>query len=465
MNLASRIELWPLERLVPYARNARTHSPEQVAKIAASMSEFGFTNPILVEESTGEIIAGHGRLAAAMKLGLKKAPVIPLSHLSDAQRRAYVLADNKLAELAGWDHALLAEEMRALDVEGFDLDLIGFSDDELAGLLAGPEDAAPPPGNEHDVPAVRPRYTARRGDVWLMGPHRLICGDSTVLADVEKVATPGEVECMWTDPPYNVAYEGSAGAIQNDDMEDGEFRDFLRDAFMCAFTVMKPGGAAYVAHADGRPGEAFRSAFREAGFKLSGCVIWRKNMFTLSRSDYQWQHEPILYGWKEGAAHRWYGDRNKTTIIDFGGGLFQQVGERTWQIRLGDHTLLVEGDDLTVREARSSVVLEEKPKRNAEHPTMKPVALIERFLVNSTKAGDVVLDLFGGSGSTLIACEKTGRAARLVELDERFCDVIVRRWQDYTGKSATLQSSGQSFDEVATGRAANDNAEAAADAA
>ncbi len=188
-------------------------------------------------------------------------------------------------------------------------------------------------------------------------------------------------------------------------------------------------------------------------------------MFTLSRSDYQWQHEPILYGWKEGAAHRWYGDRNKTTIIDFGGGLFQQVGERTWQIRLGDHTLLVEGDDLTVREARSSVVLEEKPKRNAEHPTMKPVALIERFLVNSTKAGDVVLDLFGGSGSTLIACEKTGRAARLVELDERFCDVIVRRWQDYTGKSATLQSSGQSFDEVATGRAANDNAEAAADAA
>ena len=462
---AQRIELWPVERLKPYDRNARTHSPDQVAKIAASIAEFGFTNPILVDSADG-IIAGHGRLAAATELGLPEVPVIVLDHLTDAQRRAYILADNRLAELAGWDNGMLAGELLALKDEGFDIGLAGFSDEELAELLGEVDvEQLDPKADEDEVPAEPVRPIARRGDIWILGRHRLICGDSTMLDDVEAVVGDTPVECMWTDPPYNVAYEGTAGSIKNDDMEDGQFRQFLTDAFVTAFAVMKPGGAAYVAHAD-TEGYNFRGAFKDAGFKLSGCLIWRKNSLVLGRSDYQWQHEPILYGWKEGAAHRWYGERNKTMIAEFEGQTFEQVGDRAWQIRIGEQTLIVEGEGLTVRDARPTVVTEEKPKRNAEHPTMKPVALIERYLLNSTKPGDVVLDLFGGSGSTLIACEKLGRAARLVELDEKFVDVIVRRWQDYTGKAAKLESTGQSFSEVSAKRsAANDNDEADHDAA
>ena len=463
MNFSQKIELWPVERLKPYANNARTHSDEQVAKIAASIAEFGFTNPILVDSADG-IIAGHGRLmAATQKLGLPEVPVIVLDHLTDAQRRAYILADNRLAELAGWDNTMLAAELQALQEDGFDIDLVGFSDDDLAGLIASNAEEDGKDGgltDEDEVPEERKATISRRGDVWVMGRHRLKCGDSTLLDDVESAVGGATVECMWTDPPYNVAYEGKAGSIKNDDMSDSAFRLFLHDAFICAFAVLKPGGAAYVAHAD-TEGYNFRGAFRDAGFKLSGCLIWRKNSLVLGRSDYQWQHEPILYGWKEGAAHRWYGERNKTTIAEFDGQSFEQIGERSWQIRIGEQTLIVEGDALTVRDARPTVVTEEKPKRNGEHPTMKPVALIERYLLNSTKPGDVVLDLFGGSGSTMIACEKLGRAARLVELDEKFADVIVRRWQDYTGKQATLEADGRTFADVAAHRApASDNAEA-----
>lgn len=457
ITLPSALEVWPVERLKPYERNARTHDAAQVEKIAASITEFGFTNPILVDSADG-IIAGHGRLMAAKRLGLAEVPVIVLDHLSDAQRRAYILADNRLALDAGWDEGLLAAELADLQAEGFDLGLTGFNDDEISGLLdqaGGEEDG--PAGDEDDVPDVPPRPVSRRGDVWILGKHRLICGDSTNLSDIERLVADEPVECLWTDPPYNVAYEGTAGSIKNDDMEDGAFRQFLLDAFVCAFTVMKAGGAAYVAHAD-TEGYNFRGAFRDAGFKLSGCLIWRKNSLVLGRSDYQWQHEPILYGWKEGAAHRWYGARNKTTMVEFEGGLFEQIGDRQYQITIGEQTLIVEGDNLTVREARPSVITEEKPKRNAEHPTMKPVPLIERFLLNSTKTGDTVLDLFGGSGSTLIACEKLGRRARLCELDEKFVDVIVRRWQEYTGKAGRLESTGQKFDDLAVARlAANDN--------
>lgn len=465
--LAKRIELWPLDRLKPYERNARTHDAAQVAKIAASITEFGFTKPILVDSADG-IIAGHGRLMAAKELGLDEVPVIVLDHLTDAQRRAYIIADNRLALDAGWDNDMLAAELADLQAEGFDLELTGFNEDEISDLLDQSEsDASETAGDENEVPDVPVRPVSRRGDIWILGKHRLICGDSTNLNDIERLVAGEQIECLWTDPPYNVAYEGAAGSIKNDDMEDGAFRQFLKDAFVCAFAVMKPGGAAYVAHADGQPGEAFRGSFREAGFKLSGCLIWRKNQFTLSRSDYQWQHEPILYGWKEGAAHRWYGDRNKTTIVEFDGGLFDQIGERQYQITIGEQTLIIEGDNLSVREARPSVIAEEKPKRNTEHPTMKPVPLIERLLLNSTKRGDTVLDLFGGSGSTLIACEKLGRLARLCELDEKFVDVIVKRWQDFTGKKATLESTGQTFDDVAAGRTpSNDNgAEVDADAA
>jgi len=460
VKMPSRFEVWPLTRLKRYARNAKLHPQDQIERIAASMLEFGFNAPILVDSATEEIIAGHGRLSAAEYLKLESAPVMVLDHMTDVQRRAYILADNRLGEGVGWDETMLAEEMRALDAEGFDLDLTGFDDEEIEGLLIGDEDGDEPPGDPESVPPVPKRNVTRRGDLWVLGGHRLICGDSTKLADVERVAPVGSIECMWTDPPYNVAYEGTAGKIQNDDMSDSAFRQFLHDAFMCAFVVMKPGGAAYVAHAD-TEGLNFRGAFKDAGFKLSSCLIWRKNSLVLGRSDYQWQHEPVLYGWKEGAAHRWYGARNKTTMVEFAGGIFSQIGERQWQIKLGEHTLIVEGDNLLVSEARPSVINVEKPKRNADHPTMKPVDLIVRFLVNSTKTGDEVLDLFGGSGSTMIACEQIGRLARLVELDEKFCDVIVRRWQEYTGKDAYLDGDGQSFNDIAAERlAANDNGEA-----
>lgn len=452
MKLVDRIEHWPLTRLRPYDRNSRTHSSEQVDKIAASILEFGFNQPILVDQRTGTIVAGHGRLMAASKLGLAAAPVIVLDHLTDAQRRAYVIADNKLSDLAGWDDSILRLELAELDAQGFDISLAGFSAEEMDDLLGDHEDDEPP-GDEDEVPDVRPAATSKTGDVWHLGPHRLVCGDATRVQDLRKIVADEEVECLWTDPPYNVAYEGSAGSIANDDMPDKEFREFLTAAFMVAAVALKPGGAAYVAHADGVPGEAFRASFRAAGFKLSGCLIWRKNHFTLSRSDYQWQHEPILYGWKEGAAHRWHGARNKTTIHEFDDGLFQQVGDNAWQIRVGDQTLLVEGSDLQVSEVRSSVMLEEKPPRNGEHPTMKPVPLIERMLANSTKPGDLVLDLFGGSGSTLIACHKTGRQARIVELDPRFVDVIIRRWQDYSGQEAVLAGSGQTFNDLVLERA------------
>jgi DNA modification methylase len=442
-----KLEHWPLDRLIPYDRNARTHSTEQVEQIAASIREFGFTNPILVDKDSG-IIAGHGRLAAAKIIGLETVPVIVLPHLTDAQRRAYILADNKLALNAGWDEAMLAQELKALMGEDFDLSLIGFSDDELSDLLEDFDDGlSAGSGDEEAVPETPINPTSRMGDLWILGNHRVICGDSTSSGSLEKLLGQELAECLWTDPPYNVAYEGTAGKIKNDDMGDSEFRKFLYDAFVNAFSFMKPGGAAYVAHAD-TEGLNFRAAFIEAGFKLSSCVIWKKNSLVLGRSDYQWQHEPILYGWKEGAAHRWYGARNKTTIQEFDGGVFEQIADQKWQINIGQQTLIVEGKDIAVTEAYPSVVLEEKPKRNGEHPTMKPVALIERFLNNSTKKNDVVLDLFGGSGTTMIACEKLGRSARLVELDEKFCDVIVKRWQEYTGKKAIHAETGKTFDEI-----------------
>lgn len=470
MNTASQNELWSIDRLKPYANNARTHSREQIAQIAASIEEFGMVGAVVVRD--GVLAKGHGTTEAVRSIYARgervypapgrldgaepypdgTIPVLDVSGWSDERFRAYVLADSKLALNAGWDETLLAAELADLRGAGFDLDVIGFSADELADLLdVDVEQDDGPQADDDAVPDEPVRPVSRRGDVWILGRHRLKCGDSTVLADVEDAVGGVGVECMWTDPPYNVAYEGKAGSIKNDDMEDGAFRQFLLDAFTCAFAVLKPGGAAYVAHAD-TEGYNFRGAFRDAGFKLSGCLIWRKNSLVLGRSDYQWQHEPILYGWKEGAAHRWYGERNKTTISEFEGQAFEQIGDRAWQIRIGEQTLIVEGDGVTVRDARPTVLTEEKPKKNGEHPTMKPVALIERYLLNSTKTGDVVLDLFGGSGSTLIACEKLGRAARLVELDEKFADVIVRRWQEYTGKEAALEDTGETFAQLQEAR-------------
>jgi DNA modification methylase len=409
MKLPDQLETIKIDALIPYARNSRTHSDGQVAQIAASIKEFGFTNPVLID-GLGGIIAGHGRVLAARKLGMSEVPCIRLDHLTDAQKRAYVIADNRLALNSGWDTEMLKVEFADLQELGFDLELTGFDLDEIKELLApvgtegltDPDDAPPLPEHPRTVP----------GDIWVMGKHRLLCGDSTSMDDLAKL-TDGQLVDMWlTDPPYNVAYEGKtkeALTIKNDEMGDDQFRQFLRDAYTAADTVMKPGAVFYIWHADSE-GYNFRGAAQDAGWKVRQCLIWKKSSMVMGRQDYHWKHEPCLYGWKEGAGHLWAADRKQTTILEF-----------------------------------------EKPTRNGEHPTMKPVALFEYQLLNNTKGGDQVLDSFGGSGTTLIAAEKNGRVARIMELDPKYCDVIVKRWQDFTGKIATHAETGEPFAEVTNG--------------
>lgn len=435
LHAPSVIERLPVDALVPYARNSRTHSPEQVAQVAASIREFGFTNPVLID-AEGGIIAGHGRVMAARSIGLEEVPCIRLSHLSEAQRRAYVIADNKLALNAGWDEDLLALELKELGEMDFDMRLTGFAGDEIDELLASAAavktggtdpDAAPPP--REDITATR------EGDVWIIGRHRLICGDCTKPETFSRLLGGKKVDICWTDPPYNVAYENDAGSIANDDMGDSEFLEFLRAVFVQIHATMKPGAAIYVAHADaGETGLSFRRAFIDAGFKLAACLIWRKDSLVMGRADYHWIHEPILYGWRLGAGHKWYGGRKQSSVNELGsaGSPFVKLPDGKWQITIGEESMIVAGD-ATVEYVEHSIIRELRPKRNDVHPTMKPVALIERQLRNNAKAGAIVLDAFGGSGSTLIAAERLGMNARLSELSPVYCDVIVRRWQEFTG--------------------------------
>jgi DNA modification methylase len=408
-NPADKVEQWPIEKLVPYAKNSRTHSEDQIAQLAASIKEWGFTSAILVDEDGG-IIAGHGRVMAARKLGLASLPVMVAAGWSEAQKRAYVIADNKLALNAGWDNELLALELAELDGLGFDVELTGFSDEEIKALM--PVEVTEGLTDPDDAPAVQENPVTVPGDVWVMGKHRLPCGDSTSVDDLAKL-TQGSLVDMWlTDPPYNVAYEGGTKeklTIKNDSMGDDQFRQFLRDAYTAADTVMKPGAVFYIWHADSE-GYNFRGAAKDAGWTVRQCLIWKKSSMVLGRQDYQWKHEPCLYGWKDGAGHLWAADRKQTTILEF-----------------------------------------DKPARNGEHPTMKPVALFEYQLLNNTKGGDIVLDSFGGSGTTLIAAEKNGRTAMIMELDPRYCDVIVKRWQEFTGKQATHAETGKPFAEVKNG--------------
>lgn len=400
------IKLRKLDTLIPYAKNSRTHSDAQVAQIAGSIKEFGWTNPILIDEESG-IVAGHGRLLAARKLGLIDVPCIEIRDMTEAQKRAYIIADNKLAENAGWDNELLAIEIGELNDIRFDIDLLGFSHEELGNLL----DAEAKIGltDEDDAIELANSAVSCRGDLWLLGSHRVMCGDSTCVTDVERLMDGYKADLIITDPPYNVEYEGRTNdklTIINDSMIDDDFYQFLLDAFSSMFVVAKDGAGLYVFHADSE-GANFRKAMTDAGFKLAQCCVWVKQSFVLGRHDYHWQHEPVLYGWKPTGAHRWYSDRKQSTVWNF-----------------------------------------DRPARNDVHPTMKPVALIEYPLCNSSRGGDVVLDLFGGSGTTLIACEKHSRSARLMELDQKYCDVIIRRWQEFTGHQATLFEDGRSFYEI-----------------
>jgi DNA modification methylase len=409
MNL--QVEQWPVDRLIPFARNSRTHSDEQIAQVAASIAEFGFVNPILVGPN-GVIIAGHARLLAARKLKLTEAPVIVLAHLTEAQRRALVIADNRLAEGAGWDEAMLRVEIEDLKTEDFDLDLLGFSQDELDAILADPEEAAAAGHTDEDAaPEVPETAITVPGDIWVLGEHWLLCGDSTQIEAVEKVLAGGLADMVFCDPPYNVNYgatmkdklRGKDRRIANDNLGH-DFEKFLYDACVNMLAVAK--GAVYICMSSSEL-HTLEKAFREAGGHWSTFVIWAKNTFTMGRADYQRQYEPILYGWKEGTDHFWCGARDQGDV---------------WFIK--------------------------KPVKNDLHPTMKPVELVERTLRNSSKTRDTVLDPFGGSDTTLIACERTGRQARLIEMEPKYCDVIVRRWQEFSGKVATLESTGEQFNDL-----------------
>ena len=392
-----KLEYRAVDALIPYARNAKQHSDAQVAQIAASIREFGWGAPILID-GQNNVIAGHGRLLAARKLGLLEVPVVPMEHLTDTQRRALILADNKIGENASWEDELLGIELSELKDAGFDLGLTGFSTEEWEALIAGEEQTKDGLTDDDAVPEVSENPISKPGDLWILGEHKLLCGDATKSDDYKTLLGEELVDMTFTDPPYNVNYANTAKEkllgknrpIMNDNLGEG-FGSFLFDA--CDNILTRTKGAIYIAMSSSEL-DTLQAAFRAAGGKWSTFIIWAKNTFTLGRADYQRQYEPILYGWRDGADHYWCGARDQGDV---------------WNIK--------------------------KPAKNDLHPTMKPVELVERAVRNSSKTRDLVLDPFGGSGTTLIACEKSGRRARIIELDPKYVDVIVKRWEEYTGKN------------------------------
>jgi DNA modification methylase len=393
----------PVDQLKTDPHNARTHSASQIQQLASSTREFGFVNPILAAPD-GTVIAGHARLRAALQLGMREVPVIVLEHLSETQRRALVIADNQLALNAAWNETTLRAELAALQAENFDLNLIGFHEEELTRLLA--EQQAEALADPDAVPDLPPAPVSQPGDLWILGQHRLLCGDATNREAVEAVLGGKPAAMIFTDPPYGVAYEGKTSqklTIANDQLGD-RFYEFLRAA--CALMIEMSQGAIYICMSSSELHMLF-AAFTDAGGHWSTFLIWAKHHFTLGRSDYQRQYEPILYGWPEGRKHYWRGDRDQGDV---------------WSIV--------------------------RPVANREHPTMKPVELVERAVHNSSRFGDIVLDPFAGSGTTLIACHRCQRQARLLEIDPRYVDVICRRWQLFSGQPAILDHDGRSFDEM-----------------
>ena len=413
------IEYVSTEELIPYARNSRTHSDEQVAQICASIKEFGFTNPVLID-ADGVIIAGHGRTIAAQRLKIKDVPCLRLSHLTEAQKKAYVIADNKLALNAGWDDEMLALELGELSDLNFDLSLTGFGDDELDALLAKAVEEGLV--DEDQVPDAPEEPVSVLGDVWKLDQHRLMCGDSTSIDAVDKLMEGQKADMVFTDPPYGMSYGGGRakgdhalnkqtggvlikahGMIKGDDLQGDDLIQLVRDAIATAISCSKQGAAYYVCFT-WRTYSEFEQAIELGGGTVANCIVWDKKSIGLGNSNYRPQHEFIFYV-KGGA---WYGDKSESDV---------------WYMSRG---------------ATGEYV----------HPTQKPVELVERALSNSSKGGDIILDSFGGSGSTLIACEKSGRKARLMELDPKYIDVIIKRWQDYTGREAIHAETGKTFNEL-----------------
>ena len=405
MQTTERFEKVDLDRLVPYARNARTHSKEQILQLRSSLREFGFVNPIIVDQELN-IIAGHGRVLAAKAEGLSEVPCVFAEHLTETQKRAYILADNRLALSAGWDEELLALEFGELKDLGFDLELTGFGVDEIEKLFAA--DIGEVQDDDFDLMAALEQAAfVLPGDIWTLGRHRLICGDATATDTVRKLMNGRKANLVLTDPPYNVSFESASGLkIKNDNQKSEQFYDFLLSSFRNLADSLESGGSAYIFHAD-TEGENFRRAFREAGFHLSGTCIWVKDSFVMGRSPYQWQHEPILYGWLKSGTHKWYAGRSEATIWNFA-----------------------------------------KPKKNSDHPTSKPLDLLAYPIKNSSQANGIVLDTFGGSGSTLIACEQADRICHMLELDEKYASVILRRYAEFKqngGEDITCERDGKTL--------------------
>lgn len=427
-----KIELLPVSGLKPYENNAKIHTPEQVAQIRRSIEEFGFNDPIAVDE-TGMIIEGHGRLLAIKEMGWTEVECIRLEGLTDEQKRAYIHIHNQLTMNTGFDLDILEAELKS--IEGIDMAFFGFDLDFEIDPDFDFDDGENAQSQLEAQAAAAPR--AKVGQLWQLGAHRLMVGDSTDPDDVERLTGGEAMDLCVTDPPYNVDYVGKTAdalTIQNDRMEDGHFYDFLLDFYRQMLRVLKPGGGYYIFHADSE-GLNFRAALKEAGGQVKQNLVWVKNSMVLGRQDYQWKHEPCLYGWKEGAGHYFTKDRTQTTVFE--NRVDPESLSREELVQLSSF-LLAKMEAMT-----SSVIHENRPSRSALHPTMKPVALCARLIQNSSKRGDKVIDFFGGSGSTLMACEQTGRVCYALELDPKYADVIINRWEEATGEKAVLLSGHQ----------------------
>ena len=393
MTTTTEFQLVDINKLVPYANNARTHNKEQILKLRSSLREFGFVNPVIIDKEYN-VLAGHGRIEAAKAENISKIPCVFVDHMTEAQKKAYILADNRMALDAGWDDELLAVEMEELQNLGFDLGLTGFDESEIADLFDTNSGDEVKDDDFDLTTALENAAFVQRGDIWTVGKHKLMCGDATSAEDVSALMGDTKANLILTDPPYGVSFKSAGGlTIQNDSMKNEEFYSFLLSAFQCMTAHLEKGGAAYVFHAD-TEGLNFRRAFVDAGFHLAGCCIWVKDSLVLGRSDYQWQHEPVLYGFMQNGKHKWYSDRKQTTIWNF-----------------------------------------DKPKRNANHPTSKPLDLLGYPIGNSTQENAVVIDTFGGSGSTLMACEQMNRICYMMELDKKYASVILRRYVEDTGNA------------------------------
>ena len=393
-----------VSELIPYINNSRTHSEEQITQIVSSIKEFGFTNPILIDKDNS-IIAGHGRLQAVKRLGLDEVPCILISGLTKTQIKALIIADNQLALNAGWDLEKLSVEIEGLEDDKFDISLLGFDDKFLNSL----QDEKKGLTEDDAIPDLKDTAKSKLGDIWILGDHKLMCGDSTNNEDVTKLFKEQKADLYLTDPPYNVNYEGKTKdklKIKNDKQDNETFQLFLTDAFTNAFNCMKLGASFYIWHSDSE-GLYFRLALTNSNFKLRQTLIWAKNSMVMGRQDYHWQHEPCLYGWKDGSSHSWYSDRKQTTLLNF-----------------------------------------DRPTASKLHPTMKPVELISYLVNNSSKQGDIIFDSFLGSGTTIIACEKLQRVCFGLEYDPKYCDVIIQRWQQFTGKEAIHEQSGKTYNSI-----------------